>query len=43
MRLFDAVTDVRRKMGLILPIKGDIEWMCRNVVSENREVFDRLK
>ena len=43
MKFWDAVTEVRRKMGILLQTKGDIEWICRKVVSENREVFDRLK
>ena len=42
MNLFKAVTEVRRKMGLIYPTQSDTEWLCRKIVSDNRKVFDEL-
>lgn len=42
MKLKEAFHEVRRKLGFILPIESDIVWKCNKVVSENREVFDRL-
>jgi NTP pyrophosphatase (non-canonical NTP hydrolase) len=43
MNLRDGVSEVRRKIGVLRPNnKADIEWLCRKIVEENREVFDRL-
>jgi len=42
MRFVDALTEVRRKMGILFLNRSDIEYLCRKVVSENQEVFDRL-
>jgi hypothetical protein len=42
VNFFEAVTQIRRKMGLILPIQSDIEWQCRKIINDNREVFDAL-
>jgi len=43
MNFFEALTEVRRKLGFIFPNSGaDIEWVCREVVNGNRGVFDAL-
>jgi hypothetical protein len=42
MNLFDAITEVRRRMGIIFMTKGDIEWIAKKFINENREVFDKL-
>ena len=42
MNFFEAVTEIRRKMGFIYPTKSDTEWLCRKIVNDNREVFDAL-
>jgi NTP pyrophosphatase (non-canonical NTP hydrolase) len=39
----EACTQIRRKLGFINPnSKEDIEWMCRKIIEENKEVFDAL-
>ena len=44
MKVFDAITEVRRKIGIIFPNnKEDIEWMCKKIVVDNKEVFDKLR
>jgi hypothetical protein len=44
MRFFEAVTEVRRRLGFVFPFfaEGDAEWLANKIVSENRAVFDRL-
>jgi hypothetical protein len=43
MRFVDALNEVRRKIGVInLNDKSDVEWMCRKIINDNREVFDAL-
>jgi hypothetical protein len=42
MKFLEAVTEVRRRMGFITMSKGDVEWMCRKIINDNREVFDAL-
>ena len=44
MDIRSAITEVRRKIGIIFPDnKGDIEWICRKVISQNKKVFEGLK
>jgi NTP pyrophosphatase (non-canonical NTP hydrolase) len=43
MNVKEASNEVRRKLGFINPnSKSDIEWMCRKIIEENKEVFDAL-
>lgn len=42
MNFLEAVTEVRRKMGFVGFSRADIEWQCRKIVNDNREVFDSL-
>ena len=42
MNFTQAMNEVRRKMGFILPTKEDIEWKTKRIIEENREVFDAL-
>ena len=42
MNLFEAITEVRRKMGFIFINQSDTEWLCRKIVNDNRKVFDSL-
>lgn len=42
MNFLEAVTEVRRKMGIILPTESDTRWLCVKIVNDNREVFDAL-
>ena len=42
VNLHEAVTEVRRKMGIILPTESDTRWLCTKIINDNREVFDAL-
>ena len=42
MNLLEAITEVRRKLGIVLPIESDMIWLCEKVVRENKKVFDAL-
>lgn len=43
MRVREAVTEIRRRLGLLNPYdEGDIVWFCERIVRENKEVFDAL-
>jgi hypothetical protein len=43
MNLYDALNEVRRKIGVINPNnKEDLEWAVRKLINENRKVFDAL-
>jgi len=43
MNFVEAITHVRRKLGLIFPWReDDLEYFTKKIVSENQEVFDRL-
>ena len=43
MKFLDALTEVRRKIGVIKPYdKADLYWMCDKIVRENKKVFDAL-
>ncbi len=43
MKFFEALTEVRRKMGIILRTESDMIWLCNKVVRENKKVFDSLR
>jgi hypothetical protein len=43
MKFFDAVTEVRRRMGIIFLDESDFEWAMRQCVKKNKKVFDSLK
>ena len=43
MKLQEAITEVRRKLGIITTSKDDTTWLCNKIVSENKEVFDKLR
>ena len=42
MKFFEAFTQVRRQMGIILNTESDVRWMCTKIVNDNRKVFDSL-
>jgi len=43
MNIREACIETRRKLGFINPnSKSDIEWMCRKIIEEHKEVFDAL-
>lgn len=42
MNFIEVLTQVRRQFGIITLSKGDIEWLCRKIIKENKEVFEAL-
>lgn len=42
MKFFEAITEVRRRLGIVFLKQSDVEWLAKNCIRKNKKVFDEL-